>query len=510
VNLGSGPSGDPAPGGPSALEGGRLAGLARLARALVPARTVVQVAQVAAHEARFAFEARVASVGRFEVERGALRVLAIAGDLAPTEQARPSDDVRPLAAHPMLADLAASGATWVALLADPGLSEAARRDLHSDGSHSALSVPIVHEGAVWGALLVRRGAGGRAFEPVDLDFAAAFAGLVSAGLGQVEHVARVRRLAYSDPLTGLGNRRLIEERLERLLGGPGQGPVSVLMADVNGLKAANDAFTHAQGDAALRAVATALSRAAGRHPGALAGRIGGDEFCVVVEGGADEALAVAEDFLALAADVPYVRGVAVGVASSALADGPVSRERLLSWADEAQYAAKAAGSTQPIMAGRDAVSRPERRRWRGRPGSDLLPRVLTDLAEHAGIGPAERLAHLARALADEVGADAWVVAHVADGAATPVVASESAPSEESMRMALPWPADAAWVRRAATTGVELLAGDVDTPLADVRGYLRVGLVQAGDWVVELATNADTTLLGVLPTLRSLAAVAVVG
>jgi diguanylate cyclase (GGDEF)-like protein len=492
--------------GPAAREGDRLAGLARLARALVPARTVVQVAQVAAHEARFAFEARVVSVGRFELERGVLRILATAGDLAPSEQAQPSDEVRSLAAHPTLATIAVDGQPWAASVDEPDLGEAAGADLRTDGSHSALSVPIVHEGAVWGALLVRRGAAARAFGPVDLDYAVAFAGLVSAGLGQVEHMARVRRLAYSDPLTGLGNRRLIEERLERLLGGPSQGPVSVVMADVNGLKAANDAYTHAQGDTALRAVATALSRAAGRHPGSLAGRIGGDEFCVVVEGDADAALAVAEDFVALAADVPYVRGVAVGVASSTLADGPVSRERLLSWADEAQYAAKAAGSTKPVMAGRDAMSRPERRRWRGRPGSDLLPRVLAELAEHRGSGPAVRLAHVARTLADEVGADAWVVASVSDGAATPVVESAGA---GTARMALPWPPEASWVRHAQTSGVELLAGDVDAPLADVRGHLRVGLVQAGDWVVELVSNADGTLQGVLPTLRSLAAVAVV-
>jgi GAF domain-containing protein len=207
-------------GGTSTREGNRLAGLARLARALVPARTVVQVAEVAAHEARFAFDARVAAVGRFELERGVLRVLVTAGDLASGEQARPSDDVRTLREHPPLATLAADAAPWVASLDDPVLSPAARQDLASDDSHSALGVPIVHDGIVWGALLVRRAGGAPAFVPADLDFAVAFAGLVSAGLGQVEHVARVRRLAYSDPLTGLGNRRLIEERLERILGAP--------------------------------------------------------------------------------------------------------------------------------------------------------------------------------------------------------------------------------------------------------------------------------------------------
>jgi len=497
---------DRVPAGPGASEAGdRLAGLARLARALVPARTVVQVAEVAAHEARFAFGARIAAIGRFELERGSLRVLVTAGDLSAAERARHADDVRTLADHPEFAALAADAAPWVASLDDPLVSPAARQDLTSDGSRSALGVPIVHDGSVWGALLVRRGPDAASFGPGDLDFAVAFAGLISAGLGQVEHVARVRRLAYSDPLTGLGNRRLIEERLERLLGSADHGPVALVMADVNGLKAANDAFTHAQGDQALRAIAAALSRAAGRHPGSLAGRIGGDEFCVVVEGDADDALAVAEDFLHLATDVPYIRGVAVGVASSSLAPGPVTREQLLSWADEAQYAAKAAGSARPVVAGRDAVGRPERRRWRGRPGSDLLPRVLADLAREAGPSPADRLAFLARTICEEVGAESWVVSRVSDGAATPVVSSAGEP-----RMALPWPSGAVWVRAAATSGAELLAGDPDAPLAEVRGRLRVGFVQVGDWVVELASDADATLLGVLPTLRALAAVAVVG
>ncbi len=488
-------------------EGHRLAGLARLARALVPARTVVQVAEVAAHEARFALEARVAVVGRFELERGVLRVLVTAGDLAPGEEARPADDVRPLAEHPELAELAADATPWVVSRRDPDLSDVVRRGLDADASDSALAVPIVHDGAVWGALLVRRGFGVRRFEPADLDFAVAFAGLVSAGLGQVEHVARVRRLAYSDPLTGLGNRRLIEERLERVLGARDHGPVSVVMADVNGLKAANDAFTHAQGDTALRAIAAALSRAASRHSGSLAGRIGGDEFCVVVEGDAEAALAVAEDFLASANEVPYVRGVAVGVASSSLADGPVSREQLLSWADEAQYAAKASGSTRPVLAGRDALGRPERRRWRGRPGSDVLPRMLAELAEHADEAPVDRLALLAGLIAEEVGADSWLVAHIAGGAATPVRQSTV---DVTAPMTLPWPSSAGWVQLASSSGVELLSGDPDAPLADIRGFLRVGLVQAGEWVVELGSDADATLTGVLPTLRALAAVAALG
>jgi hypothetical protein len=153
------------------------------------------------------------------------------------------------------------------------------------------------------------------------------------------------------------------------------------------------------------------------------------------------------------------------------------------------------------------VSRPERRRWRGRPGSDLLPRVIAELALLTEPAVVERLAYLARTICEEVGAESWVVSRVTGGAATPVMTSVG---QETDRMTLPWPAGASWVRAAATAGVELLAGDPDAPLADVRGHLRVGLVQAGEWVVELSSDADATLLGVLPTLRALAAVAVVG
>jgi hypothetical protein len=160
-----------------------------------------------------------------------------------------------------------------------------------------------------------------------------------------------------------------------------------------------------------------------------------------------------------------------------------------------------------VLAGRDALGRPERRRWRGRPGSDVLPRMLAGLAEHAGEQPVARLTFLAGQIAEEVGADAWLVARVADGAATPVRQSAT---DDTSPMALPWPASAEWVRQASSSGVELLAGDPDAPLADIRGFLRVGLVQAGEWVVELGSDADATLTGVLPTLRALAAVAVIG
>ncbi|QXG75995.1 diguanylate cyclase [Modestobacter sp. L9-4] len=95
-----------------------------------------------------------------------------------------------------------------------------------------------------------------------------------------QHLARIEELAYTDPLTGLPNRRRLEERMEtalwqaRLDG----GAVALLFLDLDGFKAVNDAFGHAAGDELLQTVADRL-RARLRR-GDLLARLGGDEFLV--------------------------------------------------------------------------------------------------------------------------------------------------------------------------------------------------------------------------------------
>ena len=300
----------------------RLGSLARLARSLVAARSEAEVARVSAAEARFAFGADAASVGRLEPERGLVRTLVNAGDLAAWEDAEPVDETYRLADFPLLAAMVEDVQPWVLSTADPAGSPEGHALLTALGRHSGLAVPVLLDGVVWGELFVTRGGDAAAFDVRDVDFGVAFAGLVSAGLGQVEHNERVRRLAYSDSLTGLGNRRFVEERLDEALSAHRRDgrPVSLVMADVNGLKAANDRNqSHAEGDAALRAVASALSRATSRAPGSVAGRIGGDEFCAVVAGGLAVAESLAVEFHALAAQAPHIRGVAVGIATTELA-----------------------------------------------------------------------------------------------------------------------------------------------------------------------------------------------
>ncbi|MFY1684954.1 putative bifunctional diguanylate cyclase/phosphodiesterase [Micromonospora sp. WMMD730] len=159
-------------------------------------------------------------------------------------------------------------------------------------------------------------------------------------------VARLRRLAYTDQLTGLPNRLMFNRQLRRALReGP---PVAVLLLDLDGFKQVNDRFGHATGDTLLTSIALRMRAAVGGD-GTVA-RLGGDEFAVLVAGDRT----VVPERLAerlLAALQPSAGEEDVGVhpsASIGIAEfGPqhASHTDVLRDADIAMYAAKAAGKS---------------------------------------------------------------------------------------------------------------------------------------------------------------------
>ena len=90
---------------------------------------------------------------------------------------------------------------------------------------------------------------------------------------------KILNLSYRDRLTGLYNRRYVEEQLSKIAPDPHSYPITLMMCDVNGLKLTNDVFGHDQGDQLLIQSAELLSKhysAAG-----VVARVGGDEFIVV-------------------------------------------------------------------------------------------------------------------------------------------------------------------------------------------------------------------------------------
>jgi diguanylate cyclase (GGDEF)-like protein/PAS domain S-box-containing protein len=152
---------------------------------------------------------------------------------------------------------------------------------------------------------------------------------------------QVLHAANHDALTGLGNltraRVLIAQAFDR------PGTTTVALVDLDGFKAVNDTFGHADGDALLQVVGRRL-RACVRAEDEVT-RIGGDEFLLVL-GNTSDGTAVAQRILtALRQPVPVAGrplaiGASIGLATTAQAAGP---EELLRNADLAMYAAKAAG-----------------------------------------------------------------------------------------------------------------------------------------------------------------------
>ncbi|MFD3514115.1 diguanylate cyclase domain-containing protein [Streptomyces sp. NPDC058657] len=257
--------------------------------------------------------------------------------------------------------------------------------LRRRGRGCCVVAPIVLHGRAWGELYVARQPGRPVFGRADADFATVLASVIAAGIVQTERLEEVRKLAFTDPLTGLANRRAVDIRLDEALEAHRtvRAVVSLVVCDVNGLKQVNDTLGHATGDRLLERFGSVLSLCGAMLPGTLAARLGGDEFCLLSVGpGADEVVAVADELCVRALELEYGDGVACGVASTGDPIGEVtSARRLFRLADAAQYRAKAARSPRPVVAGRDGTVLPlaeslrngptrggDRRRFRGAGG----------------------------------------------------------------------------------------------------------------------------------------------
>lgn len=299
-----------------------------------------------------------------------------------------------------------------------------------------ISVPIPLDDGVWGELYLARAGDHLCFGDNDVTVAMMAAIQVGSALAMADQLDEVHRLLHVDSLTGLANRRAVDEMLHASFGLrlDERRPVGLIICDMNGLKHINDGQGHDAGDRALAQFAELLRRVATRLPDALPARLGGDEFCIVARGAtAAEVVEVAAELCRLALH-STLNGVSCGVACTNDELGPIETPgRLLRLADAAQYRAKRSRSDSPVVAGRDlppdvaeqlalrATNHTDRRGLRVHDSRDswrLIGEGLDLLDENRNQSCAVRLASVADIVAAQVEAMGWWLYDVGAGEPT--------------------------------------------------------------------------------------------
>ncbi|HEX2102648.1 MAG TPA: diguanylate cyclase [Solirubrobacteraceae bacterium] len=179
-------------------------------------------------------------------------------------------------------------------------------------------------------------------------------------LANLRNLALAEARAATDALTGLPNRRAVQDTLKRMIAQAGRtlAPMAALVLDLDQFKAINDTYGHDRGDAVLCAVSDVLRRTL--RTSDFVGRNGGEEFIALLpDTDAEGAMEAAEKLRAAVAqltlpgiDRPVTTSVGAAIFPHAAADA----QSLLRLADRALYAAKAGGRDRAELAETPAVA----------------------------------------------------------------------------------------------------------------------------------------------------------
>ncbi len=324
----------------AAAEPPMLKALLRMSDAVLRADYFDDVLDVIAEQALSALNAASLSISRWDPQHGTLQTLINVGELAPDEQRWPRDEYYFVADDPLVTELLQNGRSYTNAVDDPDCPADCRRLLLELGKECELAVPVMYGHSMWGEIWAS-GTAGRRFDGGDARLLQAVSAHIAVAIGRAELLSTVWGYALQDPLTGIANRRAIDQLLAEI-DWETATPVA-LACDLDGFKQINDRDGHPAGDALLRGVASVLERLTGEIDGAVAARMGGDEFCVFLP---DATLAAAQVYADDATKV--IRGVVdtgISLSWGAAAAGPDIRngQDLLAAADAALLEAKRQG-----------------------------------------------------------------------------------------------------------------------------------------------------------------------
>jgi len=253
----------------------------------------------------------------------------------------------------------------------PGLDASMSAIMDQTGSVGGVSAPIEIEGRIVGFLVatVTERPERLVPSPALEERLRGLVGQAQAAIHNSRLLDAVRHQALHDALTGLPNRMLILDRAQHLLERSRRdaSDVAVMFVDLDGFKDVNDEFGHRAGDDLLRDAAERLSGAV--REGDTVGRIGGDEFVVLLEGadlpegGRHVGVRILEAFRQ-PFDLPGHpdRQVEVTASLGVASGSPMDVNDLLRDADLALYQAKAEGKNQMVVFDPELGSIAEERR----------------------------------------------------------------------------------------------------------------------------------------------------
>jgi diguanylate cyclase (GGDEF)-like protein len=309
--------------------------------------------------------------GAFGFKRGVLVGHQAGGTRVLARLAAPTDPELATAPEPVLVEAWSRHRPLLVRTLDPGKNPTLAEILPD--ARNLVVCPLFADGAPIGAMVLEYGGGvGTRIDRkmiASLTQFATHAGLV---LRNAALMQQIRRMADTDALTGLANRRMFERSLaQEIARAQRHGEtVTLMMMDIDNFKKLNDTYGHQVGDDVLRATGVTLSERS--RPFDIAARYGGEEFAVILPScTSKESLVVAERFRSALGDMPGPVAITASAGVATFPTHAATADALLKAADEALYESK--------RMGRDRVSRSRRRGSRRAVQKDMVVDLTVDL-----------------------------------------------------------------------------------------------------------------------------------